>query len=115
MSVHASAGGVSPLPTNCNDHVISKLQVAYQPTPASVTPASQDTEVIQRAPLAEVFSTPIDCRLASGKVQQDAEAQCGDCHVFFDMNQGYVGPGGRGFYCDDCVWMLAENGEFYCG
>jgi len=42
------------------------------------------------------------------------ELGCGEaCAGEIPAHEGYVYRGK--FYCDSCVWKLAQNGEFYCG
>lgn len=36
---------------------------------------------------------------------------CGFCKLSCSVTNGYHGPRGE-FYCDECIWVLAENGEF---
>ena len=39
--------------------------------------------------------------------------QCGRCKSEFPETAGYYFR--NSFYCEDCNWFLAEQGEFYCG
>jgi late competence protein required for DNA uptake (superfamily II DNA/RNA helicase) len=41
------------------------------------------------------------------------KAQCSHCEREDLGDNGYFYRGR--FYCDKCVWLLAEAGEFYCG
>lgn len=38
------------------------------------------------------------------------DLRCGYCRKFFPPVNGYIRKPGE-FYCDTCVWELAENGE----
>lgn len=52
----------------------------------------------------------------SGGGHQLAEAallQCEGCGEFFVLSAGYVFL--DDFCCDECIWRLAEQGEFSCG
>jgi hypothetical protein len=40
--------------------------------------------------------------------------RCCCCGKSFGSSAGYLHPRGS-FYCDEDIWLLAENGEFYCG
>jgi hypothetical protein len=44
--------------------------------------------------------------------QKSQSPQCWCCGGPVDAN-GYAYRGD--WYCEDCIWILADNGEFYCG
>ena len=45
-------------------------------------------------------------------VRKEPALECWRCHQLFDRREGYVYRGD--FYCEECIWLLADNGEFYC-
>ena len=50
-------------------------------------------------------------RFFDGSTQVEFDqAACAVCHETFGNSQGYLY--GDSFYCDECIWVLADNGEF---
>lgn len=111
MELHASTGGGLPLPVNGNDRSIRTLQPSGQSAQASTTrkPTAVSYGLMEpeAAPQAGI-TRETHCE------QIDQLATCGQCGIKGFATDGYFRPGG-GFYCDECVWILADNGEFYCG
>lgn len=57
---------------------------------------------------------PADTRWTPPKPNPSNEkGQCGRCGDPIAVGVGY--PHRGAFYCEECIWVLAENGEFYCG
>jgi len=46
-------------------------------------------------------------------LHQLLKKKCRMCAEVVPTNNGHVYRGE--FYCDLCIWRLAESGEFYCG
>ncbi len=86
MTVHRpSVGVLMPLPAKDNDLGINKLHLVLR---------SADTQ-----------------RKVSETGAAGTGVSCVSCEVAFTILNGYVGPRGE-FYCDDCIGVLADNGEF---
>ena len=86
MTVHRPSTGVLvPLPDKDNVHEIKTLRL-------------DDCPVIG---LLE----------GSERVPTKTGVSCVSCSVALPVSNGYIGPRGE-FYCDDCIWVHAENGEF---
>ncbi len=96
MNVHAPTGGISTLPTTYNDTKAKPLLTAHQAKNAVREPSTPST------------------LLVSEGMEPGEMLRCCCCGEPFDTREGHVHPRG-GFYCEQDVWLLAENGEFYCG
>ena len=62
--------------------------------------------------------TAITILAGKDKEQQQPELprprkKCCKCNKITPTSSGHTHRGA--FYCDTCVWELAEAGEFYCG
>jgi hypothetical protein len=126
--IHASTGGGSPLPVDCNDTKTQKLltgrQLAnaihqsreYVDTPRKTSSFSLNAGISNA--LSDEKGQRCGClpsTLLVAKREEPGETlRCFRCGKSFDPSEGYVHAHGS-FYCDRDVWLLAENGEFYCG
>ncbi len=61
-------------------------------------------------PLGKTFRAELD---EPRSISQPDDVQCTYCQGAFAKSEGYFYR--DEFICDECVWILAENGEFYCG
>ncbi|HET6844918.1 MAG TPA: hypothetical protein VFK06_25025 [Candidatus Angelobacter sp.] len=97
MALQTSTGGVSSLPEKYNVNGLERLPETGQPVLIAPDEGQGDN-----------FGA-----LSSKNIHPGKLVECWYCHNFFHERKGYFHP--RAFYCDECVWILAENGELYCG
>ena len=97
MESPVSTGGVLPLPIEGNVVETDKLHITIGSDAVS---AQRWTKTRNDKP------SSVEALLAVG-------IRCWYCSKVFSESDGYFYR--EAFYCDACVWLLAENGEFYCG
>jgi hypothetical protein len=131
MELQPSTVGISSLPRNYNETRNNKLQASGVSSLVLTSGETQNSAPIQQLSVTELRSyrpdrvsiagcpgLPQDQKGGPGPRSTPAETIrhrvghcCSHCNRFFDSRDGYVYRGR--FYCEECVWLLADNGEFY--
>jgi hypothetical protein len=86
MDAHRPSAGVHrPPPTSGNDGPVDKLHLSG--------------------------SSSVGLRKGPKREPARAGISCAYCEITNTIRNGYVGSRGE-FDCDECIWILAEKGEF---
>lgn len=83
----------------------------HRPSAGVLMPLPAKDNVPESNTLRLVRRSAVGSREVAEGVAARACFSCVACRIAFTATDGYIGPRGE-FYCDDCIWILAENGEF---
>ena len=84
---------------------VKQLRVPQEAAQASPSKSKYNEPIVNKMPESEAAPPQDMC--------EDERTRCGYCKKVLERSKCYVYRGE--LYCDDCVWFLGENGEFYCG